>query len=164
MTSSPAGGAPASTPKQPTSLKSFLTRRNVALGALAIAILIVVIATARYQRGSARRRYEALLSASLDSIVTAQEGFYYDSTKYVTSLRALPSIHLPPGVHVTLYSTDGRSWWGVATHDQLPTHHCVVWVGKAPASLPVEARAAENETRPVCFDDNVSVARQAQRS
>ena len=164
MTSSPAGGAPASTPKERTSLNSLLTRRNVGLGALAVVILMVVTATVRYRSGNARRRYEALLSASLDSIVTAQEGFYYDSTKYVTSIRDLPSIHLPPGVHVTLYSSDRRSWWGIATHDRLPTHHCVVWVGKPPASLPVEAKAPENETRPLCFDDHNSVARQAQRS
>lgn len=164
MTGSPAGGAPASTPKQRMSLESLITRANMAIGAAALLFVIVVIAAIRYQSGTARRRYESLLASSLDHIVTAQEGFYYDSTKYVTSLKSLPTVHLPPGVHVTLYSPDRRSWWAVATHDRLPAHHCLVWVGKAPPSIPVEARAPENETKPLCFNDNASVARQAQRS
>jgi hypothetical protein len=164
MTGGPAGGPPAPTPKQRMSLESLLTRTNMTIGAAALVLLIVAIAAIHYRTGSSRRRYESVLTTSLDRIVTAQEGFYYDSTKYVTSLRSLPTVHLPPGVHVTLYAPDRRSWWGVATHDLLPAHHCVVWVGKAPSSIPVEARAPENETKPLCFDDNVSVARQAQRS
>jgi hypothetical protein len=164
MTGGPAGGAPAPTPKRRMSLESLFTPTTMAIGAAALVLLVVAITAIRYQSGGSRRRYESVLTTSLDRIVTAQEGFYYDSTKYVTSVRALPTVHLPPGVHVTLYAPDRRSWWGVATHDRLPAHHCVVWVGKAPSSIPVEARAPENETKPFCFDDNLSVARQAQRS
>lgn len=162
MTGRPAGGAPA--PKRRISLESLVTRRNMMIGAATLLVLLVVLAAVHYRSGSNRRRYDSLLTTSLDRIVTAQEGFYYDSTKYVTSLRALPAVHLPPGVHVTLYTPDRRSWWGIATHDGLPAHHCVVWVGRPPSSIPLEARAPENETKPLCFDDNVSVARQAQRS
>jgi len=164
MTGSPAGGASAPTPKQPLMLESLLTRRNFAIAAAFVVLLIVVIAAVRYKSGSDRRRYESLLTSSLDNIVTAQEGFYYDSTRYVASLRALPTVHLPPGVHVTLYTPDRRSWWGIATHDRLPAHRCVVWVGRAPSSLPAEVRAPENETRPFCFDDKASIARQARQS
>jgi hypothetical protein len=105
-----------------------------------------------------------MLTMSLDKIVTAQEGFYYDSTRYVASLRSLPMVQLPPGVHVTLFTPDRKSWWGIATHDRLPAHHCVVWVGTAPTTLPLEARAPENETRPLCFDDRGAVTRRASRS
>ncbi|HKW48767.1 MAG TPA: hypothetical protein VJN70_15060 [Gemmatimonadaceae bacterium] len=164
MTGSPADGAPAPTPKQRMWLESLLTRRNAAIGAAAFVVVLAVIAAVRYRSGSDRRNYESLLTSSLDHIVTAQEGFYYDSTKYVTSLSSLPTVHLPPAVHVTLYAPDRRSWWAVATHDRLPAHHCIVWVGKAPTSIPVAARAPENETKPLCFDDSASVARQAQRS
>jgi hypothetical protein len=162
MTGRPAGGAPA--PKRRISLESLFTRRNMIIGAATLLVLLVALAAVHYHSGSNRRRYDSLLMTSLDRIVTAQEGFYYDSTKYVTSLRALPTVHLPPGVHVTLYTPDRRSWWGIATHDGTPAHHCVVWVGQPPSSIPLEARAPENETKPLCFDDNVSVARQAQRS
>src|SRR5689334_10785736 len=131
MTGGSAAGATGPKPKQRMSLQSLIARRNLVIGAVAVTLLIAVIAGMRYRSGTNRRQYDSVLASSLDRIVTAQEGFYYDSTKYVASLRALPSVHLPPGVHVTLYSPDRRSWWGVATHDRLPAHHCVVWVGKA---------------------------------
>ena len=131
---------------------------------MALVLLIAVVILFGYHKGSARRGYQALLEESLDKIVTAQEGFFYDSTRYVASLRALPTVQLPPGVHVRLFSPDRRSWWGIATHDHLPTHHCIVWVGTAPPSLPLAARAPENETKPLCFDDKAAVARQASRS
>ena len=157
-------GAASSASTQSKSIRAFLTTRNIAIGIAALALLAVFFVALRYRSGNQRRRYEALLTTSLDKIVTAEEGFYYDSTRYVASLRALPTVSLPSGVHVTLYSTDRRSWWGVATHDGLPTHHCLVWVGRAPASLPLEARAPENETKPFCFDDKSPVVRQASRS
>jgi len=164
MADGPTHGTASSASTQSKSIRAFLTTRNVAIGIGALALLVVVAVALRYRGGNQRRRYEGLLTTSLDKIVTAEEGFYYDSTRYVASLRALPTVTLPSGVHVTLYSPDRRSWWGVATHDRLPTHHCVVWVGTAPASLPSEARAPENETKPLCFDDKAPVVRQANRS
>jgi len=138
----------------------LFSTRNVLIGVAALIVLIAILMAGRYRSGSARRGYESLLTTSLDKIVTAEEGLYYDSTRYVASLRALPTVHLPSGVHVTLFSSDRKSWWGVATHDRLPAHHCVVWVGVAPPSLPWEARAPENETRPLCFDDKATIAAQ----
>jgi hypothetical protein len=165
MADGPTDGAASSASTQSKSTRAaFLTTRNIAIGIGALVLLVVVVVALRYRGGNQRRRYESLLTTSLDRIVTAEEGFYYDSTRYVASLRALPTVTLPAGVHVTLYSPDRRSWWGVATHDRLPTHHCVVWVGTAPASLPSQARAPENETKPLCFDDKGPVVRQASRS
>lgn len=165
MPGGPPDGGTASAPKQkPRPFRSLLSKRNIGIAGVALVGVAAVVIATRYHTGSERRRYEAMLAASLDRIVTAQEGFFYDSTRYVASLRALPTVTLPQGVHVTLYNPDRRSWWGVATHDRLPDHHCVVWVGTAPRSLPSEARAPENETKPLCFDDRQSVARQASRS
>ena len=162
----PTDGAPASAStqqQQRSPLRSLLSRQNLGIAAVGLVLLVVIIVGTRYHGGSERRRYEAVLTASLDRIVTAQEGFYYDSTRYVATLRGLPTVTLPAGVHVALHTPDRQSWWGVATHDRLPDHHCVVWVGTPPTSLPAEARAPENETRPLCFDDKTG-ARQASRS
>jgi hypothetical protein len=164
MADGPTDGVASSSSTQSKSIKSFLTTRNVAIGIGALVLVVVLVVALRYRSGNQRRDYDALLTTSLDKIVTAEEGYYYDSTRYVASLRALPTVSLPSGVHVTLYSPDRRSWWGVATHDRLAKHHCVVWVGAAPASLPSEARAPENETKPLCFDDKGPVVRQASRS
>jgi hypothetical protein len=122
--------------------------------ALAAAIIIVLGALAlllHRRGGSERRRYESLLKDTLDRLVTAQEGFYYDSSHYARSLGALPTLKLPRGVHVEITATP-RSWWGTATHDRLVGRRCVVWVVTPPPSLPEDLRALENETKPLCFD------------
>jgi hypothetical protein len=164
MADGPTAGVPSSASTRSKSRRAFLTTRNIAIGIGALVLLVVLVVALRYRSGNQRRSYEALLTTSLDKIVTAEEGYYYDSTRYVASLRALPTVSIPSGVHVTLYSPDPRSWWAVATHDRLAKHHCLVWVGMAPASLPSESRAPENETKPLCFDDKGPVVRQASRS
>ena len=148
-TATPAGATP-NAPRRPR----FLEQRYLVAGAVAIVVIVILAATLHYRGGSQRREYEKLLRDSLDRLVTAQEGFYYDSTKYTASLAALPSVRLPSDVHVRLFNdANRRSWWGVATHDRLKGRHCVVWVGTPPVSLPREARAPEAETKPLCFDD-----------
>ena len=146
------GGAPA--PPSPTAPgRSRFSPRQYAIGGLVALILAVVaLISMRYRAGSERRRYESVLKTSLDRLVTAQEGFYYDSTHYASSLRALPGVQLPADIHVRLFNPDSKSWWGVATHDLLPRRHCVVWVGTPPSSLPADARAPEEETKPLCFE------------
>ena len=144
---------PTPAPPPPNRPRSrFLTTRYVVGAAVGLVLLVVLVALIRYRAGGERRRYEASLRSALDRLVTAQEGFYYDSTRYTASLRSLPSVRLPEGVHVDIFSTDRRSWWGVATHDRLPSRRCIVWVGAPPSGVPAEARAPEDETKPLCFD------------
>lgn len=156
-------GAPASTPNE-SRRPRWRDKRYLTAGAAALIVVLVIGAVVHYRSGRDRRRYEAILTSSLDRLVTAQEGFYYDSTRYTGSLRALPSVSLPAGVHVQIYNPERRSWWGVATHDHLPARRCVVWVGTAPNTLPADARAPEEEAKPICFDDASGRARQASHS
>jgi hypothetical protein len=142
----------------------FLSRRYVVGAAIGLVLLIVGVALVRYRGGSERRQYEASLRSALDRLVTAQEGFYYDSTRYTASLRSLPTVHLPEGVHVEIFSPDRRSWWGLATHDRMPERRCIVWVGAPPSGVPAEARAPEDETKPLCFDAARIATRQASPS
>lgn len=145
----------ASVPGGPSRRPPIFTTRNVGIATLAVLVVIAVAIALRYHRGSQRRQYDAMLKASLDKIVTAQEGYFYDSTRYVGSLRALPTVQLPEGVRVQIFNPNRRSWWGIATHDRMMGRSCIVWVGTAPTSLPLEARAPENETKPFCFDGKV---------
>ncbi|HKN67192.1 MAG TPA: hypothetical protein VJW73_13010 [Gemmatimonadaceae bacterium] len=151
-------------PPQNRPRSRFLTTRYVVGAGVGLVLLIVLVALIRYRAGSERRRYEASLRSALDGLVTAQEGFYYDSTRYTPSLRSLPSVRLPEGVHVEIFSTDRRSWWGVATHDRLPSRRCIVWVGTPPPAVPAEARAPEDETKPLCFDAARIATRQSSPS
>jgi hypothetical protein len=163
MTAGVSEGAPAPSPNEPRrprfNLKQYLVVAAVA--ALVIAIIVIVV---RYRNGADQRRYEAVLRGSLDRLVTAQEGFYYDSTRYTASLRALPGVQIPAGAHVQIFNPDRRSWWGIATHDRLRGRHCVVWVGTPPISLPADARAPEEETKPLCFEDSQGGVRPGSRS
>ena len=131
---------------------TFFSQGNLMLGGAAVIAIVILIIALRYRSGSERRHYDAILRGSLDRLVTAQEGFYYDSTHYAATLRALPTVKLPEGVHVQLVNPDRRSWWGIATHERLPGRRCVVWVGTAPKVLPADARAPEEETKPLCYD------------
>src|SRR6185437_10034538 len=156
MTGGHTGEAPPSqAAPRPTSRRFTLSPREIWTGAAALVALIVVIVLLLHYRASRHRReYDAQMQTTLDRLLTAQEGFFYDSSHYVGSLRALPTVHVPSGVHVELASPDRRSWWGVAAHSLLGGHGCVVWVGTAPASFPPEVRSLENEAKPMCFDDD----------
>ena len=159
----PTHNAPAPKPHSPPVRGVKISIRQAVAAAVTVVVVAAIGVTLHYRSGSERRQYDAVLRVSLDRIVTAQEGYYYDSMRYVGSLRALPTVQLPASVHVQLYSPDRRSWWGIATNDRLPGHRCIVWVGTAPATLPLEARAPENETKPLCFDD-IDTGQRARRS
>jgi hypothetical protein len=162
MTAGVSEGAPASPPNEPRRLP-FLERRYLVGGAAILVVLFLIGVVVHYRSGADRRRYEAALESTLDRLVTAQEGFYYDSTHYTASLRALPSVTVPDGVRIQINNPERRSWWGVATHDRLPSRRCIVWVGTPPAALPAEVRAPENEAKPVCVDDAAAAPRSASR-
>ena len=118
-----------------------------------VLLALVVGSALSYRSGRNRRQREALLKATLDRLVTAQEGFYYDSARYATTLRALSAFTVPSGARVQLAPPMSHSWSAVATHTLLAGRHCVVWVGTPPTSLSDDARLPEMETKPLCFDN-----------
>jgi hypothetical protein len=150
MTDGSASGAPQ--PEESEERPPLWSPRNLAVAGSVLVVIIALVAFAKYQSESERRRYDAVMKTSLDHVVTAQEGFYYDSTRYAPALRSLPTLQLPPGVHIQLFTPDRKSWWALATHDRSPRRRCVVWVGTAPGALPSDARTPEDETKPLCYD------------
>jgi hypothetical protein len=128
-------------------------RRTVAIVLAALAVLLVASLVTYQRAGRTRRASEALLRATLDRLVTAQEGFFYDSARYAPSVGALPGFAVPSGVNLEITMPAPRSWSATATHASLAGRHCVVWVGTPPPALPEAAREPKNETRPLCFED-----------
>ena len=157
MTGGPTDGdvraepAPPGTPQR----QQRFTRGQITVASVAgVALAAAIGALLYYLSGRDRRRYEALLETTLDKLVTAQEGFFYDSARYAKSFKSLPSFQLPSRVHLQMTAIDpAHSWSGTATHDGLAGRKCLVWVGSAPGSFPEEARVPENETKPLCSDD-----------
>jgi hypothetical protein len=126
--------------------------REIAIATLVALVTLGLLSTFAWRRHTRERRgYEHSLQETLDKLVTAQEGFFYDSTRYAGTLAALPSIKPAPDVHVRIVVATPRSWWGSATDDRLKGRTCYVWVGSAPEVLPPETRAPQNETKPLCF-------------
>lgn len=135
----------------------YLTPKRIGLAAaVAVPLIAILVLTLQYRAARARRAYQSLMEQSLDRVVTAQEGFFYDSARYASSLRQLPGLRLPATVHAQIVSATPKTWWGVATHDNLPGRRCAVWVGTPPPVLPSSARTPDNETKPLCFDDSAA--------
>jgi hypothetical protein len=144
-------GSPAPSGRAP---RFPFSRKQIVVAAAALfAVIMVVVLVVRVRAGGERRQYDAAMRATLDKLLTAQEGFFYDSSHYVGSLRRLPTVKITQGVHVELVNPNPRIWWGIATHPGVRAHRCVVWVGGAPPSFPAEVRNPENEAKPICFDD-----------
>lgn len=150
MTAPGAPGAPAGSP--PDARRQRAPR--IAILAAVLVLLLVIIAGALYARHRSARQqlaYEDAMVMGLDTLVTAEEGYFYDSARYTPSLAAFPKLPLLAGVHLTIDSAGARSWWGTATHARLPRRRCEVWVGTPPARFPAAARAPELEGKPTCF-------------
>src|SRR5262245_37620813 len=93
-----------------------LSWRAIALTTLVALAALGALSTLGWRRHTRERRgYEHALEETLDKLVTAQEGFFYDSTRYAGALAMLPSIRPAPDVHVRIVVATPRSWWGSAT-------------------------------------------------
>jgi hypothetical protein len=159
-----AEASPVPAPNEPRR-RRLSTKQYIIGGTVAVVLLVAILLLVRYESGRERRRYEAILTATLDRLVTAQEGFFYDSTRYTASLTALRGVQLPAGVHVQIQvKPDRHSWWGTASHDRLPDRYCMVWVGTPPLTAPPELRAPEDETKPFCFPSAYFIMPRSSRS
>lgn len=135
------------------SRQAAISPRGLTIAAIAACIaLAAIVLFVSYRSGRSRREQEAQLRGTLDKLVTAQEGFYYDSARYASALRSLRALQVAPNIRLQITSPAAHSWWGLASHAAFPGRHCVVWVGNPPTWLPDEARVPENETKPLCFD------------
>jgi hypothetical protein len=87
----------------------------------------------------------AEVKSDLRNLVTAQEVFFGDSTRYTGNLRRLqftPS----PGVRIVSLSVTGAAYTATATHTSLPGYVCAIFVGDVQPPV-----GAQREGEPVCF-------------
>jgi prepilin-type N-terminal cleavage/methylation domain-containing protein len=82
-----------------------------------------------------QKAYVAQMKSDLHNLATAQEGFFYDSTFYTTSLAALNNFSASTGVTLTILVATPGGWSARAVHSQTP-RQCVLFEGNAAAVAP----------------------------
>lgn len=88
-----------------------------------------------------QKAYVAQMKSDLKNLATAEEGFFYDSAFYTTSLASLNNFRSSTGVTLTVLAASPGGWSARAVHSQT-TRECVLFQGNAAPVAPatVEGR------------------------
>jgi len=82
-----------------------------------------------------QKAYVAQMKSDLKNLATAEEGFFYDSTFYTTSLAALNNFRSSTGVTLNVLEATPGGWSARATHSQT-ARQCVLFQGSAAPVAP----------------------------
>jgi type II secretion system protein G len=105
--------------------------------------ILAAIAIPKFANNKSKA-YTTAMKADLRNLVTAQEAYFADSSKYTNSVSAL-KFQSSPGVTPPAISVGTDSWTATVSHAQAPGIQCGVGVN---TTNPVVGTAAENE--PAC--------------
>ena len=88
-----------------------------------------------------QKAYVAQMKSDLKNLATAEEGFFYDSAFYTTSLAALNNFRASTGVTLTVAEATPGGWSAQTVHAQT-TRQCSLFQGNATPIAPatVEGR------------------------
>ena len=90
------------------------------------------------------KAYITAMKSDLRNMVTAEEAFFSDSSKYSTSLTEI-NFKQSTGVNTPTIAVGAGYWSATATHSQLAGHTCAIAVN---TTNPLVTTAGEGE--PVC--------------
>ncbi len=90
------------------------------------------------------KAYITAMKSDLRNMVTAEEAFFSDSSKYSTDLTAI-NFKQSTGVNTPTIATGAGYWTATVTHSQLAGHTCAIAVN---TTNPLVTTAGEGE--PVC--------------
>ena len=85
-----------------------------------------------------QKAYVAQMKSDLKNLATAEEGFFYDSAFYTTSLPALNNFRSSTGVTLNVVEATPGGWSARASHSQTP-RQCVLYEGNAAPLAPATA-------------------------
>ena len=85
-----------------------------------------------------QKAYVAQMKSDLKNLATAEEGFFYDSTYYTTSLASLNNFSPSTGVTLSVLEATPGGWSAQAVHAQT-TRQCVLYQGNAAPVAPATA-------------------------
>jgi type IV pilus assembly protein PilA len=127
------------------------TRKGFTLIELLIVVVIIgilaAIAIPKFANTKSKAYYTAMKS-DLRNLVTAEEAFFSDSSKYTTVIGGTTGLKYQnsTGTTAPVIVTGPGAWFATNTHTQLPTgNQCAIGIN---TTNPITATAAEGE--PVC--------------
>ena len=85
-----------------------------------------------------QKAYVAQMKSDLKNLATAEEGFFYDSAFYTTSLAALNNFRSSTGVTLNVLEATPLGWSARAIHSQT-ARLCVLYQGGAAPVAPASA-------------------------
>ena len=110
---------------------------------LIVVVIIGILAAIAIPKfvNTKEKAYVAQMKSDLRNLATAEEGFFYDSAFYTSSLVSLNNFNSSSGVTLTVVQATPGGWSARAVHAQTP-RQCVVFEGSASALAPatVEGR------------------------
>ena len=121
-----------------------MNRKGFTLIELLIVVVIIgilaAIAIPKFANTKAKA-YVTAMKADLRNMVTAEEAFFSDSSKYSTSLTAI-NFKQSTGVGTPVITTGAGFWFATITHTQLAAKTCAIGVNTA---NPLSAAAGDGE-------------------
>jgi type II secretion system protein G len=124
---------------------------------LIVVVIIGILAAIAIPKfaSTKQKAYTASMKTDLRNLVTAEEAYFADNTKYAgTTALVAASFHVSAGNAITFVGATPNGWSANATNTFVPAtasgHICGVWVGGA-ASQPGGVTADSIEGAPACL-------------
>ena len=118
---------------QPTARRAGFTLIELLIVVVIIGIL-AAIAIPRYNNTKGKS-YAASIKSDLHNLATAQEGYFYDTQMYTTSLAAL-KLTPSPDVTINIREATSSGWSATATHPGSSPLTCAIFYGAAAPVAP----------------------------
>jgi prepilin-type N-terminal cleavage/methylation domain-containing protein len=99
---------------------------------LIVVVIIGILAALAIPKwaNTKQKAYVAQMKSDLKNLAEAEEGFFYDSTFYTSSLAALNNFAASAGVTLTVNEATSAGWSATAVHSQT-SRYCTLFEGGA---------------------------------